>query len=46
MRMVQNLSGGYIDVHRIVVLADRNYAKPKVIAWIVDQGAPVIVRFG
>lgn len=29
-----------------VVLADRNYAKPKALAWIVDQQAHVIARFG
>ena len=29
-----------------VVLADRNYAKPAALAWIVAREAPVIVRFG
>ncbi len=29
-----------------VVLADRNYAKPTALAWIVAQKAHVIVRFG
>ncbi len=29
-----------------VVLADRNYAKPNALAWIVNQGAHVIIRFG
>jgi hypothetical protein len=29
-----------------VVLADRNYAKPNALAWVIDQGADVIVRFG
>ncbi len=29
-----------------VVLADRNYAKPKALAWVVAQQADVIVRFG
>ena len=29
-----------------VVLADRNYAKPPALAWIVAQKAHVIVRFG
>lgn len=29
-----------------VVLADRNYAKPKALVWIVDRLAHVIVRFG
>ncbi len=29
-----------------VVLADRNYAKPNALAWIVAQQAHVIVRFG
>ena len=29
-----------------VVLADRNYAKPRALAWIVDQHADVIARFG
>jgi hypothetical protein len=31
---------------RDVVLGDRNYAKPKALAWIVDQKADVIARFG
>ena len=29
-----------------VVLADRNYAKPNALAWVVAQGAHVIVRVG
>lgn len=29
-----------------VVLADRNYAKPNALAWIVSQRAHVIARFG
>ena len=28
------------------VLADRNYAKPNALAWVIDQQADVIVRFG
>jgi hypothetical protein len=29
-----------------VVLADRNFAKPNALAWVVAQKAPVIVRLG
>ena len=31
---------------RDVVLADRNYAKPPALAWVVDQKADLVVRFG